>query len=97
MQQRLEIAMAMAPKPKLLLLDEPVAGMGPEETESTAKLVKEIKKMGITVLFIDHDIDFVRKIAERVTVLHYGEVFSRGTIEEIEKDERVKQIYLGNA
>lgn len=96
-QQWTEMAMAMASDPKLLLLDEPVAGMGPEETERTADLVKEINKMGITILFIDHDMDFVRRIAEQVTVLHYGKIFAEGTMGEIENNEGVRQIYLGNS
>lgn len=96
-QQWLEIAMALASKPKLLLLDEPAAGMGPEETEFTAQLVTAINESGITILFIDHDMDFVRRIAKRVTVMHYGKVFAEGTIDEIEANEGVIQIYLGNA
>lgn len=95
-QQWLEIAMALAPRPKLLLLDEPAAGMGPEETEVTAHLVKKINQTGITIIFIDHDMDFVRRIAKRVTVLHYGKVFAMGPLNDIENNESVKQIYLGN-
>lgn len=94
-QQWLEIAMALAPRPKLLLLDEPAAGMGPEETEFTAQLVKKINAQGITIIFIDHDMNFVRRIAQRVTVLHYGKIFAEGSLEEIEQNEGVKQIYLG--
>jgi len=96
-QQWLEIAMALALKPKLLLLDEPAAGMGPEETEFTAQLVRKINETGMTIIFIDHDMDFVRRIAKKVTVLHYGKVFAEGNLEEIEKNEGVIQIYLGNA
>lgn len=95
-QQWLEIAMVLASKPDLLLLDEPAAGMGPEETAFTAELVKELNKAGITILFIDHDMDFVRQIAKNVTVLHFGKKFAEGTINEIENNEGVKQIYLGN-
>lgn len=94
-QQWLEIAMALASRPKLLLLDEPAAGMGPEETEFTAQLVKKINAQGMTVIFIDHDMNFVRRIAQRVTVLHYGKIFAEGSLEEIEKNEDVIRIYLG--
>lgn len=96
-QQWLEIGMSLACKPELLLLDEPAAGMGPEETEFTARLVRKLNQEGITVLFIDHDMDFVRRIAERVTVLHFGKVFAEGTISEIESNEEVIQIYLGKS
>lgn len=94
-QQWLEIAMALASKPKLLLLDEPAAGMGTEETEFTAQLVKKINAQGMTVIFIDHDMNFVRRIAQRVTVLHYGKIFAEGSLAEIEKNEDVIRIYLG--
>lgn len=96
-QQWLEIAMAIASKPELLMLDEPAAGMGPEETAFTAELVKELNAQGLTILFIEHDMEFVREIANNVTVLHYGRKFAEGTIEEIVNHEGVKQIYLGNA
>jgi branched-chain amino acid transport system ATP-binding protein len=95
-QQWLEIAMALASKPEILLLDEPVAGMGPEETAFTARLIKDLNAQGITILFIDHDMDFVKEIAQMVTVLHFGKKFAEGTIDEIINHEGVKQIYLGN-
>jgi ABC-type uncharacterized transport system ATPase subunit len=96
-QQWLEIGMSLASKPDLLLLDEPAAGMGPAETEFTAKLVRKLNKEGVTILFIDHDMDFVRQIAEKVTVLHFGKKFAEGTIGEIEANQRVVEIYLGNS
>lgn len=96
-QQWLEIAMALASKPKILLLDEPAAGMGPEETAFTAELVKGLNKQGLTIIFIDHDMDFVSELAQKITVLHYGKKFAEGTIDEIKNDEGVKQIYLGTA
>lgn len=95
-QQWLEIAMALSSKPELLLLDEPAAGMGPEETAFTAELVKELNDTGLTILFIDHDMDFVRQIAKEVTVMHYGRKFAYGSVDEISNDPGVKQIYLGN-
>lgn len=94
-QQWLEIAMALAAKPSILLLDEPAAGMGPEETEFTAELVKQLNASGVTILFIDHDMEFVRRIAQSVSVLHYGKPFAEGTLEEIEANEEVVRIYLG--
>lgn len=94
-QQWLEIAMALASKPELLLLDEPAAGLGPEETEFTAQLVLDINRQGTAILFIEHDMNFVKRIAKNVTVLHYGKKFAEGPIEEIEKDEGVIEIYLG--
>ncbi|WP_010244402.1 ABC transporter ATP-binding protein [Acetivibrio cellulolyticus] len=95
-QQWLEIAMVLVASPELLLLDEPVAGMGPEETSFTADLINELNRQGITILFIDHDMDFVRKIAKKVTVLHFGKKYAEGAIEDIENDEGVKRIYLGS-
>jgi ABC-type uncharacterized transport system ATPase subunit len=94
-QQWLEIGMALALKPQLLLLDEPTAGMSPEETFKTGELVKSFNAEGMTVLAVEHDMAFVRQIAQRVTVLHLGEVFARGSLEAILQDEKVAEIYLG--
>jgi ABC-type uncharacterized transport system ATPase subunit len=94
-QQWLEIGMALALKPQLLLLDEPTAGMSPEETFKTGELVKSFNAEGMTVLAVEHDMAFVRQIAQRVTVLHLGEVFARGNLETILQDEKVAEIYLG--
>ena len=96
-QQWLEIAMSLASKPRLLLLDEPAAGMGPEETQFTAEIVKRINATGMTIIFIDHDMDFVEQIAKRVTVLHQGRIFAEGTMAEIRQNEEVAEIYLGKA
>lgn len=94
-QQWLEIAMTLSSEPELLLLDEPVAGMGPEETSYTAEIVKRLNKKGVSILFIDHDMEFVRQISEKITVLHQGAIFAEGNIEEIESNEDVIEIYLG--
>ena len=94
-QQWLEIAMALASKPKLLLLDEPAAGLGPEETEFTAEIVKRINDQGTTIIFIDHDMDFVAKLAKKTTVLHYRKVFAEGSFEEVHNNPDVINIYLG--
>ncbi len=96
-QQWLEIAMALASDPDLLLLDEPAAGLGPEETDFTAELVTELNKQGLSILFIEHDMNFVKKIADDVTVMYYGKKFVEGPIERIVNDPEVIRIYLGNS
>ena len=94
-QQWLEIGMALALRPKLLLLDEPTAGMSTEETFKTGELIKSLNGEGMTVLVVEHDMAFIRQIAQRVTVLHFGKVFAHGSIAEIITDPRVAEIYLG--
>ena len=96
-KQLLEIGMAISLKPRLLLLDEPTAGMSPEETHLTGEMVRRLNAAGMTVLAIEHDMAFVRQVAQRVTVLHLGQVFAQGSIDEIVADERVAAIYLGQA
>jgi len=90
-----EICLALATEPELLLLDEPTAGMTPEETALTADFVIKLSGQGITILVVEHDMAFVRHIARGVTVLHYGRVFADGTLEEIEANHEVRRIYLG--
>ena len=94
-KQWLEIGMAVGLKPRLLLLDEPTAGMSPEETRATGEMVQALNAAGMTVLAVEHDMSFVRQVAARVTVLHMGRIFAQGSITEIEADERVAAIYLG--
>lgn len=94
-KQWLEIGMAIALKPRLLLLDEPTAGMSPEETYATGEIVRQLQADGVTVLAVEHDMAFVRQVADRVTVLHFGRIFAQGTIDAIVADERVAAIYLG--
>ena len=94
-QQWLEIGMALALQPQLLLLDEPTAGMSPEETYKTGELIKSFNAEGMTVLVVEHDMAFVRQVAQRVTVLHLGKIFARGSLESILEDEKVAEIYLG--
>lgn len=96
-QQWVEMAMALSSKPKILLLDEPAAGLGPEETEFAANLVTDLNNKGLSILFIEHDMNFVRRIAKNVTVLHYGKKFAEGSIEEIVENPQVIKIYLGNS
>ena len=94
-QQHLEIAMALALQPELLLLDEPVAGLSAEEQRRVADLIKSLNDDGLTFIIIEHAIDFVEAVAEKVTVMHNGELFRHGTIEEIQADSEVRRIYLG--
>ncbi|QPF86801.1 ABC transporter ATP-binding protein [Bradyrhizobium genosp. L] len=94
-QQWLEIGMALALRPQLLLLDEPTAGMSPEETHKTGELIKSFNAEGMTVLVVEHDMAFVRQVAQRITVLHLGKIFARGSLDAILQDEKVAEIYLG--
>jgi branched-chain amino acid transport system ATP-binding protein len=94
-KKRLEMAMALAMRPRLVLLDEPTAGMNAHETEAVATIVREIAATA-TVALIEHDIDFVRGLADDVTVLHKGGVMREGTIAEIEGDADVRRVYLGD-
>lgn len=94
-QQWLEIGMALAVRPTLLLLDEPTAGLSVEETYRTGELVKQLNGDGITILAVEHDMAFVRQIATRVTVLHLGKVLTAGSIDEITANPEVREVYLG--
>lgn len=94
-KQWLEIAMAVGGQPSLLLLDEPTAGLSPEETVKTGEMVLAFNREGMTVVVVEHDMAFVRQIARQVTVLHLGRVFAQGTIEAIIANEAVQEIYLG--
>jgi ABC-type uncharacterized transport system ATPase subunit len=94
-QQWLEIGMAIALEPALLLLDEPTAGMSPFETERTGEIIKRLNADGMTMLVVEHDMTFVRQIAQRITVLHLGRVFAQGSTDAIIADPRVEEIYLG--
>jgi len=93
--QWLEICMALRRGPDLLLLDEPTAGMSPGETMFTAEVLQALAKDGLAVVVVEHDVAFVRRIAESVTVLHQGAVFAEGPIEVVTQREDVRRIYLG--
>jgi urea transport system ATP-binding protein len=94
-KQWLEVAMVLVQRPRLLLLDEPVAGMTQTERVHTGELVTKIAQEGTTVLVIEHDMDFVRRFAHKVTVMHEGKVLTEGTVAEVQMDETVREVYLG--
>jgi urea transport system ATP-binding protein len=93
-KQWLEIGMLLAQEPKVMLVDEPVAGMTDVETQQTAELLKEINR-DRTVIVVEHDMAFVRELGVKVTCLHEGSVLAEGTIDQVSSDERVIEVYLG--
>ena len=95
-KQWLEIGMVLVQQPQLLLVDEPVAGMTDEETERTGRLLRAVAEER-AVLVIEHDMEFVRSIARTVTVLHEGSVLCEGPVEQVQRDERVMEVYLGRS
>ncbi len=95
-QRKLEITRALATNPRLLLLDEPAAGMNPQETKELMNLIKFIRKeFNLTILLIEHDMNLVMGICERIVVLDYGQIIAEGSPEQIKKDPRVIKAYLG--
>lgn len=95
-KQWLEIAMLLVQAPKLLLLDEPVAGMGKKETEKTGQLLREISKK-CSVLVVEHDMDFVKKYATKVNVLHEGKNLCEGSVDKVQNDPMVMEVYIGRS
>jgi branched-chain amino acid transport system ATP-binding protein len=94
-QRRLEIARALATEPGLLLLDEPTAGMNPQETASAMQLVRRIRDNGLAVVVIEHDMKFIFNLCDRVAVLVQGQKLVEGTPSEVQSDSRVVEAYLG--
>ena len=96
-QRKLEIARALACNPKLLLLDEPAAGMNPNETQELMEIIRNIRdNMGISILLIEHDMDLVMGICERLYVLNFGEIIAKGNPLEIQNNPEVIKAYLGD-
>jgi branched-chain amino acid transport system ATP-binding protein len=95
-QRQLEVGLALATRPRILLLDEPTAGMSPEETLRMTRMLEGVPRE-VTLLIIEHDMDVVGSLADRVTVLHYGEVLTEGSFEHVKRDPRVYEVYLGSA
>jgi len=95
-QKQLELGIALASDPELLLLDEPTAGMSPQETANAIALIaKIVRERGLTLLFTEHDMDVVFSIAEKITVLHQGQVLAEGTPTEVRSNPEVQRVYLG--
>ena len=97
-QTQLELGIALASEPQLLLLDEPTAGMSPQETASTIALIGTIaRERGLTLLFTEHDMDVVFTIAQKITVVHQGRVLAEGMPDQVRRNPEVQQVYLGEA
>ena len=92
-QRNLEVGIALATEPQLLCLDEPTAGMSAAETHDTMELVRRIAR-DLTILIVEHDMQVVMELAQRITVLHYGEILAEGTPSEIQQNPRVLEVYL---
>lgn len=96
-EKQLELARALATRPRLLLLDEVMAGLRPKEAQETVGLLQRIRARGVSILFIEHLMPVVRALADRVVVLDYGEVIAEGRYEEVAQDPRVREAYLGRS
>lgn len=94
-QRQLDIALALAANPKVLLLDEPMAGMGPDESARVVELIKGLRQH-MAILLIEHDMEAVFQLADRISVLVYGKVITSGTVDQIRNDPKVQEVYLGS-
>ncbi len=94
-KKRVEMAMGIVQRPKVLLMDEPTAGMTVRETQEIAELIKEIRK-DMAIVIVEHDMEFVREIADKITVLYRGDLVREGSLEELENDSFIQEIYLGS-
>lgn len=94
-QRRLAIAIALATEPRFLLLDEPTAGMNPEESDEMMELIDKIRRLGITILLVEHDMRVIMGISDRIVVLNFGEVIAEGSPKEIRENDKVIEAYLG--
>lgn len=95
-QKRLELARALMSRPKMILLDEPVSGLNASETADMAELIVKLKESGITILLVEHDMNFVMQVSDEIVVLNYGEKLAQGTPLDIQNDDRVIAAYLGD-
>ena len=96
-QRRLELARAIASKPKLILLDEPAAGMNSDEVADLRQRILDLKKLGITVLLVEHVMELVMNVVDRIVVLNFGKKIAEGSPENIQNNEDVQKAYLGGA